>query len=189
MLGSLAIAYAFRKSLGLEIFGEREGFLQDARWGYSQNSLLQMFSSDDSRLDLLCLPVRALTHIVSPMQTAPWTLPIAEVATASLLQWLSALLYCVLGCCMILRIAAPDRKLSPREIAAGCTALAALFLLGASGIIHERYRSVILPAYVPLGWVSLRLELNSRGYGRVLALLSGGAILGLTSYLALKTLA
>jgi hypothetical protein len=189
ILVPIAIAYAFHNSLGIDLFGEREGFLQDARWGYSQNSLLQMFSSSDPRLDLLYLPVRAITHIVSPMHTAPWTLPLAEVANASLLQWSSALLYLVLGCCIVLRLTSRDRKLGPPEIAAGWTALVALFLLGASGIIHERYRSVILPAYVPFGWISLRMELESRGHQRVLALLSGGSIVGLTSYLALKALA
>jgi hypothetical protein len=158
--------------------------------GYSSDSVLLRIGSENRWLDLLAVPVRGLAHIAVPLNTSPWTLPLAQVAAPSLLVWASAATYTGLAIAMGLRLRdrlrRPAAALPSMRVALICTSLSALFLLGITGIIHERYRSILLPAFLPLGVPSLLDELREHGATRMATVWTLGGMLVAVAYAGLK---
>jgi hypothetical protein len=158
--------------------------------GFSSDSVLLRLGSDNRWLDLLVVPVRGLAHLITPLNMPPTALPLAEVAAPSLLQWVSSAIYVTLSIAVVLRLREHlgRRRLPwpPTEILLTYTCLAAIFILGLTGIIHERYRSILVPAFLALGVRSFMDETAAHGTRRITRGVLGGAMLAAVGYMGLK---
>ena len=70
-------------------------------------------------------------------------------------------------------------------VAIGALALGVL-VLGLSGVIHPRYRSIVVAPLLPLGVRSLREEVQDRGIGRLLLFGVAAPVLLFLSYRFLR---
>ena len=152
--------------------------------GLSSRSLLRRAGSPDRVMDAFYVPIRGLTHLVSPLYFDPFALPFAAVAQPSGMIWLSA------GVCsaatLAILLGLIDRRLWTRNraILFGVLVLG-LMALGLSGLIHERYRSIIVAALLPLGLRSFREEAAAHGWRR---LAISGAVLPVFVFLLYRIL-
>jgi hypothetical protein len=158
--------------------------------GFSQNSVLLRIGSQNKWLDLLVVPVRGLAHIISPLNASPLALPLAQVSAPSLLQWLSAAIYTILAIAIALRarehFADGAPPIPARDVVLLGTSLMAVLLLGLTGIIHERYRSILVPAFLPLGVRHVVEETAAHGMRRIGLAALGLAMFSMVGYLGLK---
>jgi hypothetical protein len=157
--------------------------------GFARDSVLLRIGSRNKWLDLLAVPVRGLAHVVSPLNASPLALPLARVSTTSLLQWLSAGIYTLLGLAIALRVREARMRASSlprRDRVLLYTSVMAVLILGLTGIVHERYRSILLPAYVPLGVRHLLDEADAHGARRILLCAAGFGVFATIGYVALK---
>lgn len=156
----------------------------------TSDSALRTISSSNKALDAIALPIRGVAHLVVPLNSPPWNLPIAKVAAPSLVQWTSAAMYCIALCSVVLRVADAFRKrvrLPDATVLLGTAFVAGIIVLGLSGIVHERYRSILMPAYLPIALDAFLRELRIRGGSR-LALFAGAvALAALISYIFVKS--
>jgi hypothetical protein len=131
--------------------------------GLSTDSLLRQMGSPDHLLDSLWAPVRGASYLICPL----YYNPLLMMDTASQLEWLSAVVCSAAALAILLRLL--GRQIRPRSWAVlfGILVLG-LMALGFSGILHPRYRSLIVAALLPLGMRSLREELAERGARRFL---------------------
>jgi len=150
----------------------------------SSRSVLRRTGSPDRVMDSFYVPIRGLTHLVCPLYFDPFALPFAAAAQPSGMIWLSA------GVCssaaLAILLGLVDRRLWTRNraILFGVLVLG-LMGLGLSGLIHERYRSIIVAALLPLGMRSVREEIAVHGPRR---LLIGGAVLPVFVFLLYRIL-
>jgi hypothetical protein len=133
--------------------------------GLSGSSVLRRMGSPDRVVDFLYVPIRGLTHLISPLYMSPLSLPFAQVASLSGLLWLSAGVCSAAALAIFLGLLGPQSWTRDRAILMGVLVFG-LIALGLSGLIHERYRSIVVAALLPLGVRSLREEVASHGYRR-----------------------
>jgi len=168
------VVFANFLGLGGDLFGSLTGH-DSGSMGYdfgkgpwastSDRSVLLQIGSSNRWLDALAIPVRGLAHIVAPLNASPAGMAVAQVSAPSLLQWTSALLYCSMALAVGLQWRAVVASKTGKLLA--CVSALAILVLGTTGIIHERYRSILVPAYLPLGVRSLRLELDGFSVRRI----------------------
>jgi hypothetical protein len=159
--------------------------------GFSSDSVLLRIGSSNRWIDLLAVPIRGLAHLVVPLNTAPQALPLAMVASPSLLGWASAALYVVLAAAVVLRVREArrwKRRLPATEVVLLSACGLGVVLLGLTGIIHERYRSLFVPAFLPLASRHAVDEVRKHGWRRIGVTLAAGGIVASVGYLGLKFL-
>jgi hypothetical protein len=137
---------------------------QGATGGLSTGSLLRQMGSSDRIVDFLWAPVRGISHLFCPLYFNPFLIP--DIGTQ--LQWLSAALCCAAALAILLRLQSRQAWTRSRAVLFGVLVLG-LLALGLSGILHPRYRSLIVAALLPLGLRSFREELAERGSRRLIA--------------------
>jgi len=136
---------------------------QTATAGLSNGSLLRQMGSADRLVDSLWAPIRGISYLFSPLYYNPFSIP--DIQTQ--LQWISALLCSAATLAILLRLLSRGARTHSRAILFGVLLLG-LLALGLSGIMHLRYRSLIVAALLPLGMRSFREELAERGYRRLI---------------------
>ena len=152
--------------------------------GLSNRSLLRRMGSPDRVIDSFYVPVRSFANLICPLYWNPLSLPFAAAAATSGLQWLSGALCSAAALAILLRLLDRQAWTKSRSVLLGVLAVG-LVALGLSGIIHERYRSTIVAALLPLGLRSFREEVAAHGPRR---LLIGGAVLPLFVFLLYRIL-
>jgi hypothetical protein len=136
---------------------------QTATGGLSAGSLLREMGSSDRLVDFLWAPVRGISHLFCPLYFNPFLIP--DIGTQ--LQWLSAAICCAAALAIVLRMQSRQAWTRSRAVLFGVLVLG-LLALGLSGILHPRYRSLIVAALLPLGLRSFREELAERGARRLI---------------------
>lgn len=136
----------------------------------SRRSLLRQMGSPNRVVDILYLPVRSLANIICPLYLGPtiWLNSVGDF-----LELLSGGLCFLAVLALLLRLLDHEPWTRTRAVLFGVVVLGTV-ALGLSGIIHDRYRSIVLAALLPLGMRSFREELAAHGRRR---LLIGGAVL------------
>jgi hypothetical protein len=129
----------------------------------SASSLLRQMGSSDRLLDSFWVPVRGISHLFCPLYLNPFL--IQDIATQ--LEWWSAAICCAAALAIFLRLHSGQDWTRSRAVLFGVLVLG-LLTLGLSGILHPRYRSLIVAALLPLGMRSLREELAERGPRRLI---------------------
>jgi hypothetical protein len=156
---------------------------------FASDSVVARLGSDNRWLDLLAVPVRGLAHIISPLMMSPLALPLAAVAEYCLLPWTSAAVYTLLAVAILLSYRwrrAEGEERSPTDGVLLATSVLALLILGTTGFLHERYRSVVVPALLPLGVRCLDDEWRVHRGGRLVVLAGAALWLGTLAYVGLK---
>jgi hypothetical protein len=135
----------------------------DSSDGLSTSSLLRRMGSPDRLLDSLWAPVRGASHLICPLYYNPFRM--SDIS--SQLEWLSAAVCSIMALAVLLRLLSGQPRTRSWTILLGVLVLG-LLALGFSGILHPRYRSLIVAALLPLGLRSFREEVAERGPRRLL---------------------
>ena len=162
--------------------GETAGYARmqaDFMDGLSDGSVLTKVGSENRIVDALWVPVRGLANIAAPAFLSPFGMEIEER-----LSWLSAVLCCACVLAICLRVLANGHMDRGQAVSFAGIILGVL-VLGMSGVIHARYRSIIVPALLPIGMRAMRDELAERSWPR---LLLGGAMLAITAFSSYRLL-
>jgi hypothetical protein len=129
----------------------------------SSNSLLLHMGSDNRVVDaLFFVPLRGLSHLFCPLYTSPFEFPLG-----GMLVWLSSGVCSLAVLVILLRFLGRQPWTCNRAMLLGVLSLG-LMALGLTGIIHQRYRSIIVPALLPLGMRSFREEVAARGFAHII---------------------
>jgi len=149
--------------------------------GLSRLSVLRRMASPNRVADTFFVPVRGFANILFPLYAS-----LADVsATAELmLEWLSAGILLAATLAIFLRLLDRQPWTRCRAVPFGVVVLG-LLVLGLSGMINERYRSMVVPALLPLGMRSFREEIAAHGRRR---LVIGGIVLPVVFFLLYRIL-
>jgi len=153
---------------------------RDAADGLSRRSILRQMGSPNRVADLFYVPVRSMANLLCPLYLGPS----AVTSVDAFCELLSAGLCFIAVWAVSLRLFDRERWTQTRAVLFGVFALGFL-ALGLSGIIHERYRSTIVAALLPLGMRSLREEVAVHGPRRLLV---GGVVLPVSIFLVYRIL-
>jgi len=107
--------------------------------GLSSRSLLRRMGSPNRMIDSFYVPLRGITHLISPLYVNPLSLSFAAVSEMTWMVWLSAAVCSAAALAILLRLLARQPWTRTRTVLFGVLAMG-LVALGLSGIIHERYR-------------------------------------------------
>ena len=147
----------------------------------SRRSLLRQMGSPNRAMDVLYVPIRSIANILCPLYLGPtWWFENAS----GFLGFLSAGLCFLAVLAISLRLLDREPWTRTRAVLFGVVALGTM-ALGLSGIIHERYRSIVVAALLPLGLRSFREEVAAHGRRR---LVLGGAVLPVFIFLLYRIL-
>ena len=133
--------------------------------GLSSSSVLRRMGSPDRVVDSFYVPIRGVTHLISPLYVNPSSLPFAQISAPSGMVWLSAGICSTAALAIFLGLLGPQSWTRSRAILLGVLVFG-LIALGLSGLLHERYRSLIVAALLPLGMRSFREEVAVHGHRR-----------------------
>lgn len=153
----------------------------------SSNSVLRRMGSPDRVVDSLYVPIRGVTHLISPLYVNPLSLPFAKVSAPSGMVWLSAGVCSTAALAIFLGLLGPQSWTRSRAILWGVLVFG-LIALGLSGMIHERYRSIIVAALLPLGMRSFREEVALHGHRRFILAAAALPVFVLLLYRILRSL-
>lgn len=148
--------------------------------GLSEHSILARAGSESRVLDLAWIPVRALANFVAPLYQDPRAMPSEFV-----LDWFGAAIVFLSLVAFLLRAADGAPWTGRKAVAAGGLAYGAV-LLGLSGIVHPRYRSIVAPLVLYLGYGDVLDEVAERGWSRLVAFGVGVPVLAMMTYRVLK---
>jgi hypothetical protein len=127
----------------------------------SANSVLAKTASDDKRIDSLWVTVRAAANLLAPLYMSPF-----EMDFDTLTGWFSALLCLLFAGAIILHVRRGTGSPIIDSTALAMFAFSTL-AIGITGIIHWRYRSLVVPSLFVLGYRSLRCEWRLHGLHRL----------------------
>ena len=114
-------------------------------------------------VDSFFVPIRGVSHLFSPLYVSPFNYPIGGIVV-----WLSSAVCSAAALAIVLRLLAGDPWTRTRAILFGVVVLGVI-ALGFSGMIHQRYRSILVAALLPLGLRSGREEIATVGTRRLMA--------------------
>ena len=126
-------------------------------------SLLPHMGSPNRVVDSFFVPIRGVSHLFSPLYVSPFNYPIGGIVV-----WLSSAVCSAAALAIVLRLLAGDPWTRTRAILFGVVVLGVI-ALGFSGMIHQRYRSILVAALLPLGLRSGREEIATVGTRRLMA--------------------
>lgn len=134
--------------------------------GLSNQSVLMRMGSSNRVIDSLYIPIRGAANILFPLYLNPLDSE-SLGGTTFWLQWASACCCSVCSLAILLSVLERRSWTCPRTVLFGVFVLG-FIALGLSGIVHERYRSLLVPVLLPLGIKSLEEEVEKHGYRRFL---------------------
>ncbi|MES2360049.1 MAG: hypothetical protein V4529_17040 [Gemmatimonadota bacterium] len=154
----------------------------------SQGSILLGLGSENRMIDALAVLPRGVVNVIAPSYINPFALPLVSITGTSWLLWAGGVLAAGALLMVMLQGNAASGDETPREVhVLRAATLIAILVLGFSGIIHERYHSIVVPTLLPWAACCLKTERLRYGYVRLAFVAGFGGVLMALTYAALKT--